>query len=232
MRILALIPARSGSKGIPNKNIKFLNGKPLIAYTIEKAIKSEAFNRVIVSTDSIEIANIAVSYGADVPFLRPHILADDKSPTLGVVTHAIETLLDMGENYDAVCLLQPTSPLRSIEDISQSIAKFKETHADSLISVISVPHEYNPHWVFEDLDSNGLLSISTGEKEIIARRQDLPNCYIRNGAIYITSIRTLLKERSLYGNMISYYEMNSTNHVNLDTMEDWYKAERIFKRTL
>jgi CMP-N,N'-diacetyllegionaminic acid synthase len=223
MKILGLIPARGSSKGIPGKNIKLLGGKPLIQYTIEAGLKSQAIDRLIVSTDSPEIAKVAKACGSEVPFLRPGDLAADKSPTLGVIIHALEFFMKTGVEFDAVCLLQPTSPFRSPEDIENAIRTFIKNETDSLISVIPVPHQYNPHWVFEPAE-NGKLQIATGEKEIITRRQELPPAYIRNGSIYLTKTEVILNKKSLYGDSISYYEMSTEKHVNLDTLKDWEEA--------
>lgn len=223
MKILGLIPARGGSKGIPGKNIKLLGGKPLIQYSIEAGLQSKRIDRLIISTDSSEIAKVAQACGGQVPFMRPNNLAADKSPTLGVIIHALEFFIKNGEEFDAVCLLQPTSPFREPQDIENAIDTFIKKGTDSLISVIPVPHEYNPHWVFEPTE-NGSLKIATGEKDIITRRQELPPAYIRNGSIYLTKTQVILNKKSLYGDSISYYEMGTEKHVNLDTLKDWEQA--------
>jgi N-acylneuraminate cytidylyltransferase len=229
MKILALIPARGGSKGIPGKNIKNLGGKPLIAYSIEQALKSGVFSITVVSTDDKKIAETAVKFGAEVPFIRPGSLAEDQTPTLPVVVHTLEYFSERNMHFDAVCLLQPTSPCRPVSFIRQAIDKFIQTGADALVSVRKVPNEYNPHWVFEP-GKNGFLHIATGEKEIIPRRQELPPAYIRDGNIYITKTDVILNENSLYGNKLTY--LVTPEHIpfiNLDTPEDWAQAEQIFK---
>lgn len=228
MRILGLTPARGGSKGIPGKNIKIINGKPLIAHTIEQAMSSGVLDTFAVSTDDEKIAETARRYGAEVPFIRPADLATDKAPTLGVIQHALEFYRHQGKEFDAVCLLQATSPMRTAEDIRAAIAAFEAAGSESLISVIPVPHEYNPHWTFVQDKNSKNLKIATGEKEIITRRQELPQAYIRNGAVYITSVPTLLEKNSLYGSSIAYYEMSADKHVNLDTLADWKRAEDIY----
>ncbi|WP_026944764.1 acylneuraminate cytidylyltransferase family protein [Algoriphagus marincola] len=229
MKILGLIPARGGSKGIPGKNIKLLNGKPLLAYTFESAQKSSLLSKTILSSDDAEIIQTAQELGLEVPFVRPADLADDKSPTLPVIQHALRFFLEKGENFDAVCLLQTTYPFRASGLIDKAIEKFIQMDADALISVLPVPHEFNPHWVFEP-DNSGLLNISTGEKKIISRRQDLPPAYIRDGAIYLTKAKTLLEEGSLYGDSLTYFETDPSNYVNLDTFQDWQKAEELVLR--
>ena len=224
-KILGLIPARAGSKGVPLKNIKLLHGKPLIQYTIESALNSELISKVFVSTESSEIAEISIALGAKVPFLRPMELATDTAPTLPVVVHVLERLLEEGEKFDAVCILQATSPFRPNGFIDMAIKKFIHSDADSLISVLPVPHEYNPHWIFEP-SSNGYLKIATGEKKIIARRQELPAGYYRDGSIYLTKTEVLLKTNSVYGEKIDYIVSDKKYYVNIDTMEDWNNAER------
>ena len=224
MEIIAIIPARSGSKGVPGKNIKLLNDKPLIAYTIQQAIESNAFKKIIVSTDDQSIAEIAMHYGAEVPFLRPSKLADDTASSISVVQHAIDFLESEGHFFDAICLLQPTSPFREKGFIKKAVAIFSENNSDALVSVLQVPHEYNPHWVFE-ADQNGFLQIATSEKEIIKRRQELPMAYFRDGSIYLTRI-DVIKKGTFYGEQLSYIQSNPNLYINIDTMQDWVNAEQ------
>jgi CMP-N-acetylneuraminic acid synthetase len=164
----------------------------------------------------------------DIPFDRPKSLATDQTPTIDVVLHVLEKMESLGEFYDAVCLLQPTCPLRGPQLIDKAITKYFNTNSDSLISMRKVPSKYNPHWVFE-MNGDGLLKIATGENIIIPRRQDLPNAFIRDGAIYITSTKVIKKQRSLYGESISYFEHSYNNHINIDTLEDWEKAEHLIR---
>ena len=224
MKILAIIPARGGSKGVPGKNSKQLGGKPLIAYSIEQAIASNSFAKIIVSTDDETIAKIAMDYGAEVPFIRPQELSNDTASSISVVQHAIEFLESRNESFDAICLLQPTSPFREKDFIANAISKFSSINSDALVSVLPVPHEYNPHWTFE-ADSNGMLQIATGEKEIIKRRQELPKTFFRDGAIYLTKT-AFIKKGTFYGDKLSYIESNPNLYVNIDTMEDWIYAEQ------
>ncbi|MEL7221693.1 MAG: acylneuraminate cytidylyltransferase family protein, partial [Bacteroidota bacterium] len=229
LKILALIPARGGSKGIPRKNVKLLGDQPLINYTIASALACDGLSTVVVSTDDAEIAQVSQAAGAAVPFMRPAALAADKSPTLDTVIHAINYYQDQGQEFDAVCLLQPTCPFRTSAEISRAIDNFKAAGGDSLISVQEVPHHYNPHWVYEPQEGNGLLKIATGEAEIISRRQDLPKAYHRDGSIYLTKTEVLLEQRSLYGQSIAYVVLNSAHHVNIDTPDDWTEAERLLE---
>jgi CMP-N,N'-diacetyllegionaminic acid synthase len=228
MRILGIIPARGGSKGIPGKNIKILAGKPLLEYTIEATLKSKLLTRSILSSDSAEIIHKGKELGVEVPFIRPTKFAEDNTPSIDVVKHALLYFENNGEYYDAVCLLQPTTPLRRDGLIDEAIMKFESVNNDSLISVREVPHDFNPHWVFEN--KNGKLQIATGEKQIISRRQELPRAFHRDGAIYIVKTEVILKKNSLYGDNIGFIENSGDDYVNLDTEADWKKAEEILMK--
>ena len=228
MKILAIIPARGGSKGVADKNIKLLNGKPLLAYTSEIAVQSKMLSEVMVSTEDEQIKNIAARLGMKVPFMRPQALAQDKTPTIDVIIHALEWYEKQNIFFEAVCLLQVTSPFRTVEFLDKAIAKFIESDCDSLVSVQKVPHEYNPHWTFE-VNDEGNLKIATGEIRIIPRRQDLPTAYHRDGSIYITKTTVLLEEHSLYGRSTAFIESDPELYVNIDTMEDWKNAEKMLR---
>ena len=229
MRVLAIIPARGGSKGVPGKNIKLLSGKPLIEYTTEVALQSKLLTKVLVSSDDDKIIEVAKNTGVEVPFKRPSNLSEDTTPTLPVIKHALAYYKNIGEEFNAICLLQVTSPFRTVDFLDNALQKFINEGADSLISVQKVPHEYNPHWTFE-LNEEGNLKIATGEEKIISRRQDLPTTYHRDGSIYITKTSIIEKENSLYGSTISYVESPKEFYVNIDTMEDWRKAELVLKK--
>ena len=228
---MAAIPtprARSGSKGVPGKNIKILGSKPLIAYTIESALSTNLIQDVVVSTDSIEIKEIAIQFGAQVPFIRPDYLANDTAKSIDVVNHALEFLKSKGKLFDAVMLLQPTNPFRTKAFIEEAIHKYNGEHLDSLISVLPVPSEYNPHWIFEE-NERGYLSIATGETEIIPRRQDLPKAYFRDGSIYFTSTQVLMNQKTFYGKKLGFIVSSENKHVNIDTNEDWALAEKLLQ---
>lgn len=180
-------------------------------------------SRVILSSDDPEIIKVAERLGLEVPFLRPMDLAQDDTSSLAVVQHALEHFSQKGEEFDAVCLLQPTTPFRRKGLIDEAIEKFNSGNFDSLISVREVPAEFNPHWVFEEKE--GQLKIATGEAEIITRRQELPKAYHRDGAIYLTKTEVLLEQNSLYGNKIGFIDTTGDPYVNIDTPEDWEKAE-------
>jgi N-acylneuraminate cytidylyltransferase len=228
MKVLGVIPARGGSKGIPKKNSKKLLGKPLIQYTIESAKKSELLNRIIFSSEDEKLIALAKKLDIDVPFVRPNELAIDTASSLDVVKHSVTELSRQGKEYDAVCLLQVTNPFRTSAFIDEAILKFIDSGADSLISVLEVPHEYNPHWVFRTNEMQN-LELAIGDEQIIKRRQDLPKVYYRDGSIYITKTEVLLNQNSLYGESIHYIVADKSRHVNIDTEEDWQKAEIIAK---
>ena len=229
MKILGIIPARGGSKGIPKKNIKPLGGKPLLDYTAKAALVSNLLSRVILSSDDNEIIEVAKNIGLEVPFIRPESLSQDETPTLSVIKHALEFFKAKNEFFDAICLLQVTSPFREENLIDNSIQKFETENLDSLISVREVPTDFNPHWIFE-INSNNHLKIATGDEKIISRRQELPRAYHRDGAIYITKTDVILDQNSLYGNSIGYIESKNEFYVNIDTPNDWLIAEEIIKK--
>ena len=226
MRILGIIPARGGSKEVPGKNIKLLNGKPLLAYTAEIALQSKYLSEVILSSDDQAIIAVAKSTGIQVPFIRPSALAGDQTPTIDVIIHALQWFESQDVFFDAVCLLQVTSPFRTVEFLDKAITKFIASGCDSLVSVQKVPHEYNPHWTFE-VNPEGNLNIATGEDKIISRRQELPAAFHRDGSIYLTKTAVLLQQHSLYGKSISFIESQAEFYVNIDTLTDWEKAEQM-----
>lgn len=229
MKILGIIPARKGSKGILNKNIKTLGSDPLIAHTIKSCKNSKLLENFIVSTDSIEIANISKKYGASVPFLRPSELATDQSKSIDLVIHAINFFEKRNIYYDAICLLQVTSPFRDKDLIDDAIRKFKKNNFQSLISVLPVPHQYNPYWTFKK--ENDILKSVIDVGEIISRRQELPQTFHRDGSIYITRVETV-KTGTFYGETTGYIENNSDFHVNIDTKTDWLNAELKIKNII
>lgn len=225
-KILAIIPARGGSKGIPGKNIKELNGKPLIAYTIEEAMKSRYVNRIIVSTDDERIADISKKYGAEIPFLRPSELSQDDTPTIECVIHMLR-LLKEKEDYipDYVCLLQCTSPLRTFEDIDGTIEKLITTDMDSAVSVCEVAT--NPYWT--NIFVGDRLEYFLKEGKRITRRQELPKIYTLNGAVYVSKCDVLQKEMTFETKYITGYVMNKNNSIDIDDIIDFKFAELLMK---
>jgi CMP-N,N'-diacetyllegionaminic acid synthase len=229
MKILAIIPARGGSKGVPRKNIKLLNGIPLIEYTINAAKNSKLITDIIVNSDDDEILEIAHKNKVSI-FKRSSDLATDTSSSIDVVYDTLQQLLAKNNLYDAVILLQPTSPFRPKGFLDDAIEKFTKNNYDTLLSVLEVPHEYNPHWTFELKDNQ--LQIATGEKEIIKRRQDLPKAFHRDGSIYITKTNIILKDKSFYGNFMGFIESNPDYYCNIDTLKDWEVAESKAKQII
>lgn len=226
MKVLGLVPARGGSKGVPGKNIRRLGGKPLLQYTAEAAQAANLLSRVVLSTDSEEIAEMGRACGLEVPFLRPSELAEDSTPTLPVVQHAITWLENRGTRFDAICLLQPTSPMRRPEDIDGCIRLLETTGADSAVTMRAVPPEHNPHWVYFQ-NGDGLLRLSTGEQEPISRRQELPPAFHREGSVYVTRRDVLMEMNSLYGKKLAGYVVDAEDSVNIDTLADWERAEAV-----
>ena len=226
MRVLAVIPARGGSKGIRRKNVRLLCGKPLLQYTAEAALAATRLSRVILTTDDEEIAKVARRCGLEVPFIRPQELALDETPMLPVVQHALREMESDGEGFDAVCLLQPTSPLRTPETIDGCIELLEEKAADSVATVLPVPDVYNPCWVYFQ-DHEGTLSLSTGHSTPITRRQELRAAFHREGSVYVTRRNVLIEGNSLYGERLIGYRVNGSLSVNLDEEDDWRRAEHL-----
>lgn len=229
MKILGLIPARGGSKGIPRKNIKSLNGKPLLYHTIDEAKKSVLSEELILSSEDEEIINMAKARGVSVPFIRPVELSQDNTPSIEVMIHALNYFNDNGIYFDAVCLLQVTNPFRSASLINQAAEKFVKGDFESIISVSPIPHNYNPNWAYY-LDQSGMnLNRVLDHEPLISRRQDLNESYYRDGAIYITKTDVILNQKSIYGKNIGYVLSDSLERINIDTEEDWINAEVVSK---
>jgi CMP-N,N'-diacetyllegionaminic acid synthase len=225
-RVLGLVPARAGSKGVPGKNLRLLGAKPLLQYTTEAALGCRLLTRVVLSTEDERIAALGRQCGLDVPFLRPAALAEDDTPMLPVVQHALRALEAMGDRYDAVCLLQPTSPLRTAEDIDGCIELLFSSGADAVVTTLPVPPEHNPHWVYLP-DDTGTLRLSTGARTPIPSRQQLPDAVHREGSVYVTRTHVVLEQDSLYGDRLVGYPMTPARSVNIDDPEDWARAEQM-----
>jgi CMP-N-acetylneuraminic acid synthetase len=231
MQVLAVIPARGGSRGVPGKNIRPLCGKPLLQYTIDCALAASRVSRVILSTDDERIAECGRLGGVDVPFLRPAELAQDDTPMLPVIQHAVRWLERRGDRYDAVCILQPTSPLRRAEEVDGCIALLATSAADAVVSIRPVPSTYNPHWVYF-ATREGLLQLSTGEPSPITRRQNLPAAFHRDGSVYVTRRDVLVEQNSLYGRRLAGHLVERPDHVNIDTPSDWDRCEQLIAAQL
>ena len=225
MSIVAVIPARAGSKGIPRKNLVRIVGRPLIAYAIEAAQNAASADRVLISTDDSEIADVARELGAEVPFLRPAELANDAAPMLGVMRHALAWLESEGVAVEALVLLQPTSPLRTGRHVEEAIALFRSAPASSVVSVVEVPHRFNPVSVMK-LSAQGTLVPFLGDQIIAIRRQDKPNAYARNGPAVLISHPDTLRSGQLYGASCLPYLMSEEDSLDIDTPQDLLLAEQ------
>lgn len=225
-KILVIVPARGGSKGVPRKNIRNLNGKPLISYTIEEAKKSKYIDRVVVSTEDIEIAKVSEKFGAEVPYLRPVELSKDDSPTIDCIIHVVNWLKEK-ENYipDYVCLLQCTSPLRTYKDINGTIEKTINLNMDGAVSICE--SEANPYW--SNVFYGDKLKYFIEEGKQITRRQDLPKVYRMNGSVYVIKTNILLEQKTFETENITGYVMNNENSVDIDNEIDFKLAELLMK---
>ena len=225
--IVGIIPARGGSKGVPRKNIRPLAGKPLIYYSIVGGKKARCLNRLIVSTDDLEIADVAQNLRVEV-ILRPKDLATDDAPMVPVLKHVV-TYLENEEGYltDIVVVLQATTPFRRAKDIDQAVQLLVDTGADSVVSVCEAPHTCNPHWVMKIAD--GRLSPYLDADKGYARRQDLPKVYWRNGQIYAVKKEVLFRTNSVYGVDCRPYIMSGEYHINIDSELDFLLAELLLR---
>lgn len=227
MKNIAIITARSGSKGLKDKNIRILNGKPLIAYTIEAAIKSGMFDEIMVSTDSKEYASVAIKYGAKVPFLRTKKNSDDNASSWDVVKEVVKKYKDMGKEFNTVCMLQPTSPLRIAEDIVNGYKLFNEKKADTVIAVSETQH--SPLWS-NTLDESNCMKGFISDDILNCPRQKLQQYYRINGALYIRKISTLYNEGNMYDCNCYAYVMPRERSVDIDTMLDFRIAQAMMER--
>ena len=219
-RILALIPARGGSKGVPRKNVRLVGGKPLISYTIKTALAARhLFHRIIVSTDDKEIAAVSEQYGAEVPFRRPVELAGDRVPTIPVAQHAVR-FVEQQDNLvlDWVFILQPTDPFRSVKDLEKGLEIALSTSCDSVISVVRV---YETHPIFmKRIKDNQLISFGTKVPEGIRRQDCSPPAYMSNGAVYLTRRDVLMEQNSIWGAVTRPYIMPAERSINVDSELD------------
>jgi CMP-N,N'-diacetyllegionaminic acid synthase len=228
-KIIAIIPARSGSKGLKDKNIKPLAGKPLLAYTILAAKESGAFDEIFVSTDSLHYANIAKEYGASVPFLREHCLATDAASSWDVVKKALLQYRDMGNKFNVTVLLQPTSPLRTADDIRYSITMYHEKNANSIVSVCEVDH--SPLWcntLPKDLSLKKFIKNNIKNKS----RQFLEKYYRINGALYVVDVGYLMRSANIYRDRCFAYIMPKVRSVDIDDEYDFLMAELLMNNNI
>lgn len=228
MKTLVIIPARGGSKGIPHKNIKELGGKPLIHYAIDgaRAIADDA--DICVSTDDPQIIKVVEDYGLEVPFIRPEYLASDTMGTYEVLLHALNFYENLGRKYDAIVLLQPTSPFRRHEDIKGALEKY----SPELEMVVTVKEaSSNPYYNSFEEDEKGYLKISKGDGSYV-RRQDAPKAWEYNGAVYVIDAKSLKEKKMSEFTRVAKYEMDSLHSVDLDTMFDWKVAELLLAENM
>ncbi|MDP7024901.1 MAG: acylneuraminate cytidylyltransferase family protein [Kiritimatiellia bacterium] len=223
MRILGLIPARGGSRALPDKNIMLLAGKSLVQRTYECASAFGGLDRIILSTDSEAIITHAREFGLEVPFVRPPEFASDESPMIDVAIHALEFLAKQGDEFDALLLLQPTSPLRTPAHIARAIELLGDN--DAVCSVVEVPKEANPYRLVK-VAENGFLDFVCPEARHIACRQDEPQAYRREGTIFLARVDTIQKDHSFYGNTCVPFVLEPDETLNIDTEGDWQEAER------
>ncbi len=236
MRVLGIITARGGSKGVPGKNLKSLAGKPLLAYTVEAALAATGLDRVILSTEDAAIADAGRALGCEVPFVRPADLSRDDTAHLPVIQHAARWMQDQaGYQCDAVMILQPTSPLRTTADINAAAALLESSGADSVLSVSEVPAHAHPMRTLRLDASDRAVLFVTGQpvRQRINRRQDLPEAWVMNGAIYACRTRVLFAaEPSLYGDRVVAYRMPAARSISIDDLDDWAAAERALALSL
>lgn len=223
--VVAIIPARGGSKGIKDKNIIDLCGKPLLAYSIEAALNCKYIDDVVVSTDSEKIADVARQYGASVPFIRPASLAGDESKTIDVIIHVIEELKKTGINYDTMVLIQATSPLRDCNDIEGALEKYIRNDKKSLVAVSKVSD--SPILIRRLIDENHMENLLSCDSTV--RRQDMPQYYRVNGSIYINSVNELSQNTSFNDNVVPYI-IDETHAVDIDELKDVEIAKYYLKK--
>jgi CMP-N,N'-diacetyllegionaminic acid synthase len=224
MRALAVIPARGGSKGLTAKALRLLGGRPLLAHTAEAALASRRVSKVLLSTDDDAIADVGRALGLDVPFLRPPALAQDDTPMLPVLQHALTAL---GAGFDTVVLLQPTSPLRRAEHIDAALDLFERSGADSVVSVVEVPHQFNPLSV---LAVEGDRARPYSAAPMPTRRQDKPRVFARNGPAVLAVKASVVEGGSLYGDDSRVLVMSPLESVDIDTQDDLDYAEFLLGR--
>lgn len=223
MNVVGIISARSGSKSIPKKSIAPCAGRPLISYTCEAALACSHLKRVILSTDDLEIQRLGIALGVEAPFLRPAELASDHAPMAAVLQHALNWLGQNNQSVDALALLQPTSPLRTAKHIDDAIELFLRTSADTVVSIVAVPHQFNPISVLRM--EHGKLAPFLPDQPPILRRQDKPQAYARNGpAVLVTNAR-IVRRGELYGPDTRGYLMAMEDSLDVDDPADLRQAE-------
>lgn len=223
-QVLALVPARGGSKGVPRKNVRLLAGRPLLSYVASAALESGVCDRLVLSTDDEEIAAVGRECGLEVPFLRPAELARDESPMLPVLQHALERLSDQGWRPDIVIILQPTSPLRRAAHVRGVVEQLVESGADSVVTVLELPRHLSPDYVMR-VDGGRLVPFLP-EGARVTRRQDARAAYVREGTVYACWRTTIEQHGSIYGDDCRPFLMDPRESLSIDSMDDWAEAEQ------
>jgi CMP-N,N'-diacetyllegionaminic acid synthase len=223
-KVLCVIPARKGSKGLRNKNIKKLNKIPLIAWSILTAKKCKLIDEIIVSTDCPKISKIAMKYGANVPFIRPKKFATDKASSFSVLKHAIDFLKKKKNYFDYIIMLEPTSPLRNSKDVDFCINKIKKDNIESLVSVTRVVDEH-PYFLYSINKKNILRPYLKKQKKLYIRRQDVSPLYYLEGSVYISKITTLLNEKTWYHKKTQAFEVEKWKSLEIDDIDDFKLAQ-------
>jgi CMP-N,N'-diacetyllegionaminic acid synthase len=224
---VAIIPARGGSKGVRRKNIAPVGGRPLLAWTIETARAARTVNRIVVTTDDAEIAKIANDHNAEVPFLRPASLATDYTSGMDVLLHAVRWLEENeGYHSDWVLLLQPTSPLRTAEDIDTAFSIATAHNADAVVS--ANPAQTHPYWM-KKIESDGRFSEFFEQQKVDANRQELPPAFALNGAIYLIKNKTLLSQQNFFNSRTYAYVMPQERSLDVDTEWDLHLADLVLR---
>ena len=223
--VLGIVPARAGSKGVPGKNVRRLAGHPLLEYTARAARESGVLDRIVLSTDSAEIADVGRSIGLEVPFLRPAALAADDTPMLPVLQHAIRSLAEEGWIADMIVLLQPTSPLRRPDHIRDAVRLLRGTRADSVVTVVELPRHLSPDYVMR-IDG-GVLKPFLPEGARLTRRQDARLAYSRDGTVYACWRATIERFSSIYGDDCRPLIVDAADSLSIDSPADWDAAERM-----
>lgn len=225
MRILGLVPARGGSKGVPGKNVRPLAGHTLLEYTARAARESGVLDRVVLSTDSPEIADAGRRAGLEVPFMRPVMLAADETPMVPVIEHALTEVSRAGWSADIVVLLQPTSPLRRPDHIRDAVAMLRDTGADSVVTVVEVPRHLSPDYVMRI--EAGRLKPFLPDGARVTRRQDARPAYSRDGTVYAFRRSTIEKTGGIYGDDCRPLLIDARDSLSIDSPADWDQAERL-----
>ena len=223
-RVLALVPARGGSKGIPDKNVRPLAGRTLLEYAARVSADSGVVDRIILSTDSERIAEEGRRVGLEVPFLRPSALAQDDTPMLPVIEHAVDFVARGGWDAEIIVLLQPTSPLRTAAHIRAAVQDLRDSGSDSVVTVVELPRHLSPDYVMRVEEGRLVPFLPEGAR--ITRRQDARPAFVRDGTVYAFWAKTLRETRSIYGHTCRPLVVPAEESITIDSLDDWQNAER------